>query len=121
MLERRRKEGRRSMPKRGSPVLAQFAVPPTVQAVNPVLETDPSNGLSYRSGEATPFVEVLIAANRNWCELISAETLLNKAINPIDPDLVRGDAICILETVLTKIQADDPDPDLIRGEPPLSV
>lgn len=101
-----------------SPVLTLFASCPSNGFPMPPLEVDRSTGLSCRLGMTVPFIEELIVATQRWPSVLSSETVLSRAADPVDPDLIRAyvdprSLANAISTTLTEAP-EEPDPDLIR-------
>lgn len=107
------------MPNQKSPLLAWFAISPPEPDAIPAVEIDRSTGLLHRLGTSVPFVEELVQQKERWRHVVSAETILSRAADPIDPDLVRscGDHTFLDSVLATNVTKafEEPDPDLLRS------
>lgn len=101
------------MPTQPQPPLAQFAEFPSSNSGLPDLECDVETGLLYRIGHSTPLIEEM--RSEQVGDPSSLDTIVSKAAEPNDPDVVRMDRRpngC-LSTVFT-YAGDTPDPDVVR-------
>lgn len=95
------------------PLLSRFAERPREVPPGPDLRVGP-DGLTYRPGSQTPFVDEL-RATRGLTYQHGLFTVMTKnADDAPDPDLVRSSSQ--LETLVTRTESEPSDPDMIRAD-----